>query len=134
MYLHPKQQVLDEKTPTNTGQTDFALPKGLLQFTYTIPFDLQLIGPMKLKLWLELIDCQDMNLFAGIRKFHQNKEFFFEGSYGYGYDIVTKGWQKLSLRTMAAEDSQLWKPEHDFLEQEFLQPGEIVCIELSLIP
>ncbi|KTC71675.1 Cocaine esterase [Legionella birminghamensis] len=134
LYLQPQLQILQVNELETKQLQEFSLTDGNLQFSYTIPFDLQIIGPMKLRLWLELIDCKDMNLFAGIRKFHQNEEVFFEGSYGFGLDIVSKGWQKVSLRKINEEESLPWQPEHRFLEQQFLKPGEVVCVELSLLP
>ncbi|MCE3045933.1 CocE/NonD family hydrolase [Legionella sp. 16cNR16C] len=134
LYLHNEEQTLSENLPAEKNHRDFSLPDNNLHFTFICPFDLQVIGPMKLKLWLELIDTQDMNLFAGIRKFHQDEEVFFEGSYGFGFDIVSKGWQKVSLRKIDEIESVFWKPEHRFEEQQFLKSGEIVLVELSLLP
>ncbi|MCW8450034.1 CocE/NonD family hydrolase [Legionella quinlivanii] len=135
LYLHPEAQTLSEKNHSDKkNHRDFSLPENNLQLTFTCPFDLQIVGPMKLKLWLELADTQDMNLFAGIRKFHQDEEVYFEGSYGFGFDIVSKGWQKISLRKIDEAESVFWKPEHRFEEQQFLKSGEIALVELSLLP
>ena len=62
--------------------------------------DIDIIGPMALRLPIELNGVDDMNLFAGIRKFRRGQEILFEGSFGYARDIVSKGWQRAAHRKL----------------------------------
>ena len=49
--------------------------------------DIDIIGPMALRLPIELQGVDDMNLFAGIRKFRRGQEMLFEGSFGFTRDM-----------------------------------------------
>jgi hypothetical protein len=67
-------------------------------FTWSAPEDTELTGPMSARLWVQLSGCDDANLFVGIEKWRHAKYVGFEGSYGYGRDRVSAGWQRVSLR------------------------------------
>ena len=58
----------------------------------------------------------------------------FEGSYGFGLDNVTKGWQKASLRVIDKDASLPWEAYHTFDKIELLEPKQIVCLEVNLLP
>ena len=49
-------------------------------------------------------------------------------------DIVTKGFMKLSLREINSKNSRFFQPEHNFEKKQLLTSGEIVPVEISLLP
>jgi len=57
---------------------------------------------MKLTLYIELEECADANIFAGIQKFHLGREVNFEGVYGFANDLVSK----TALRALVLKISQ----------------------------
>ena len=61
----------------------FDLPHGAVRFTWTLADDIDAIGPMILRLHVELRGGGDANLFVGVRKFRDDREVTFEGSYGF---------------------------------------------------
>ncbi len=112
----------------------FELIKETLSFSWKIQKKLKIIGPMKAVLYVELEGCNDANIFAGVRKFQNENHIPFEGSYGFGGDMVTKGWLKASLRNLSPDLSTPWESQHIFDKQELLKPKQIVCLEISLLP
>lgn len=134
LYLDAHNMGLTSQLATGVNQAEFAVKKGKLQFSYTIPADMEITGPMKLKLYVSVKETNDVNIFAAVRKFRGNQEVYFEGSYGYKYDVVTKGFLKASLRELDETSSTPWFPKPTFKEQKFLSAGEIVCLEIPLLP
>ena len=57
----------------------------------------------------------------------------FEGSYGYGFDRVTTGWLKATLRKLNSARSTPWRPVHSYDEAQPLKPGEIVPLDIVLL-
>lgn len=78
--------------------------------------------------------ADDVALFAGVEKWVGNKWVSFEGSYGYGRDRITTGWQRVSLRELDVEQSTPYEPVHTFAHSQPLSPGEVVPVELALGP
>jgi predicted acyl esterase len=95
---------------------------------------MEVIGPMKLTLFVSLEGIDDANLFIGIQKFHDGEEVDFEGSYGFANDVVSKGFMKVSLSEINEKDSLFYQPEHDFNRQKTIASDEIIKIEISLLP
>jgi uncharacterized protein len=123
---------LDDHKTSSTASFDTS--NGELQFSWTVPRDLELTGPMKLVLYVSVEDTDDLHLFAGVRKLREGKHLTFEGSYGFAYDLVTKGWLKASLRKMNEDFSRPGQPEHDFDVSQPLKPGEVVELQVALLP
>jgi predicted acyl esterase len=81
-----------------------------------------------------LRDIDDMNIFVGVRKLRAGREVTFEGSFGFAYDMVTKGWQRLAHRELGETVSTPWQPVHTHRTAERARPGEIVAVDIALRP
>ena len=134
LHLSGETNQLVEAALQTVQQTSFDLAKGTAVFEWSIPRDLEIIGPMVLKLYIEVKDASDACIFAGMRKIRNGKQVVFEGSYGFGYDLVTKGWQRASLRQVDKEKSRPWSPQHDFTAKQPLKPQQSIELEFSLLP
>jgi uncharacterized protein len=71
---------------------------------------------------------------SGVEKWRDRRFVPFEGSYGYSRDRVSTGWQRVSLRKLDPELSQLWEPVPACTEPQPLAPGEIVAVDVALLP
>lgn len=134
LYLDAAAGRLGLDEPQTSSTASFDAPKGQLQFSWTVPQDLELSGPMQLVLYVSLEHSEDLHLFAGVRKIRAGKHLTFEGSYGFAYDLVTKGWLRASLREINVELSRPGQPEHNFDRPQPLKPGEIVELQVALLP
>ena len=131
LYLHAEG--LLQEGETASGAIDFDLTRGKASFLWTVPFDLEVIGKMRLKLFAELVGAKDALLFASIHKFREHKEVVFEGSFGFPLDNVTKGWLQLSKRQLGPERESLWDVPLTFEKQQPLSAEEIVSAEIPLM-
>jgi predicted acyl esterase len=132
LHLHAGGR-LDE-APAAEATVRFASPSGFAPFVWTISEDVTIAGPMVLQLGVSLEGCDDASLFAIVRKVSSDSNVPFEGSYGFGYDVVAKGSLRLSLRRLDDERSLPWHPVYPFDRFEKLSPGEIVTARIEILP
>jgi uncharacterized protein len=126
--------VLSGEPPSATGSVTFKTRSRAAAFTWNVRDDIELTGPMAVRLWLDLHGCDDANLFVGVEKWRDGQFVPFEGSYGYGRDRVTTGWQRVSLRALDSEASRHWEPVPILTDPRPLRPGEVVGVDIALGP
>jgi predicted acyl esterase len=134
LYLHAESKDLQPARATEPAPLAFDTRSGRVCFSWQVAEDVELVGPMKLRLHLEVQGANDVSLFAGVRKLRRGREILFEGSYGFGRDMVTKGWQKASHRGLDPLLSEPWWPVHTDDVEEKLRPGVIVSVDMALLP
>lgn len=125
---------LRETAAAEATAVRFDTRRGRASFAWPVPADVELVGPMKLRLYVEVEGAADVHLFAGVRKLRGGRQVPFEGSYGLSRDLVTRGWLKASHRRLDEQCSRPWLPVHGHEAPEPLHPGEIVPVELELLP
>jgi len=133
LYLFDSGALAD-RAPTEPGSITFGTRSHAAAFTWSIPEDVELTGPMSAQLWLELHGCQDVNLFVGVEKWRHGRYVPFEGSFGYGRDRVATGWSRAALRHLDPVSSRPWEPVPTCADEQPLQPGEVVGINVALGP
>lgn len=89
---------------------------------------------MAARLWVELTGCDDANLFVGVEKWRGGRFVGFEGSYGYGRDRVSTGWQRVSLRTLDPELSRPAEPVTTGTDPRPVSAGQVVEVNVALGP
>ncbi|WP_433620847.1 CocE/NonD family hydrolase [Nocardia sp. CA-120079] len=106
-----------------------------LVFGHTFETDTELIGNIKLKLWVEAEGSDDMDLFVALQKFDSNGtpvHFPFFSIWENGN--VALGWLRVSHRELDEERS---RPEQPWLlhrREKKLTPGEVVPVEIEVLP
>ncbi len=133
MYLGDAGTLTPEQ-PASPGRISFETRSGAASFTWTAPEDVELTGPMVARLWVELNGCDDANLFVGVEKWRDGRFVAFEGSYGYGRDRVTTGWQRIALRALDTKLSRPWEPVTTATDPRPLSAGELAPVEVELGP
>jgi predicted acyl esterase len=131
LWLDARDMALREASPTAQSQAAFSSRSGL-RFQWSVPEDIDVIGPMALRLWIKAQDASDLVLFAGIRKFRAGAEVTFEGSFGFSGDMVSKGWQRAAHREIDDHLSIPAQPVHTHDRAEPLARGEIARIDIAL--
>jgi predicted acyl esterase len=132
LFLGPGE--LREETLGGTTTVDFDAPWGGVSFAVRAPQDFELSGPMKLRLKVELNGGSDAYLFVAVRKFDGKRSVAFEGPFGFGRDVVTKGWMRLAHRRLDESRSEPHRPFHPCDRAEPLPPGEVAEVEIELMP
>jgi uncharacterized protein len=89
---------------------------------------------MALRLFVQVANADDVNLYVGIEKWRGSQYVSFEGSYGFGRDRITTGWQKASVRELDAARSRPFQPVPKLERRQPLQPGEVVPVDVALGP
>ncbi len=133
LYLAPAG-ALSESAAAAAGQVTFDPRKRAAAFTFTTPVDVELTGPMSLRLWAEAYDADDITFVVGVEKWRRGRYVGFEGSYGFDRDRVTTGWQRAALRELDDARSTPGQPVHTYRTLEPLLPGQIVPIDIALGP
>jgi uncharacterized protein len=87
---------------------------------------------MAVRLFVELEGTDDADLIIGVEKWRGGRFIPFEGSYGFGRDRITTGWQNVSMRRLDAERSRPFEPVPACVSREPLSVGEIVPVDIAL--
>lgn len=132
LWLDAHAMTLGEASPAAPSQVAFS-SQDILRFRWSVPEDMDVIGPMALQLWIKAEGASDPLFFAGIRKFRAGVEVTFEGSYGFSGDMVSKGWQRAAHREIDDRLSTPAQPVHTHARAEPLAEGEIVRIDIALL-
>jgi uncharacterized protein len=120
LFLAPAQ--LRESAFDASATVRFDVPGGRASFAFRVPEDMELAGPMKLRLHIELAGGTDAHLFVAVSKAREHEgDLPFEGSFGFGRDVVAKGWLRVAHRR--GDD-----------RAEPLKPGEIAPLGIEILP
>jgi predicted acyl esterase len=105
-------------------------------FDYILDQDTDLVGHMALRLFVEAVATDDVDLFVGVEKLDRdgNEVYFFSASGGSANGPVARGWLRASKRALNPERSTEWRPVRDYSLDRPLQPGEIAEVDIPLMP
>ena len=116
-------------------QYDTDLPEQQAEFSYRFTEDTELTGHMKLRLWVEAPDAEDMDLFVAIRKYDCDGGYVpFTWYAMYENGPVALGWLRASHRSLDESHSTAWQPVHHHTREELLQPGVPVAVDIEIWP
>jgi predicted acyl esterase len=134
LYLAPGELGTTPVAGRTTAR--FQVPDGATQFDFRVPRDLELVGPMKLRLFVELVGANDASLFVAVSKLDRadGRQVPFEGAFGFGRDVVSKGWLRVALRRVDAARSEPHRPFLPCDRAELVRAGEVVPVEIELLP
>jgi uncharacterized protein len=108
---------------------------GRAVFVHRFEAPAELTGHMKLRLWVEAADADDMDLFVGLQKLDPGGEvvpFSFLNALEDG--PVALGWLRVSHRELDRGRTRPEQPWHTHTREELLSPGEIVPVEVEIWP
>jgi uncharacterized protein len=108
---------------------------GCATFDHTFDRETELTGHMKLKLTVEAVGADDMDLFVAIQKLDKNGvyvPFVFYAVMENG--PVALGWLRASHRELDAGRSTPQQPFHTHVREQLLKAGERVPVEIEIWP
>ncbi|MDG2304164.1 MAG: CocE/NonD family hydrolase [Candidatus Binatia bacterium] len=137
--LYLASEELTEAAVPKESELIYDARTGQLRLRFAFTEDTELTGYMKLRLWVEARSDgteptpDDMILFAGVEKIdgHGQKVRFY-GSVGNHADIMTRGLLAVSRRKLDRAQSTRWEPVLKNDQDEKLQAGQIVSVEIAL--
>jgi predicted acyl esterase len=104
---------------------------------FDIKFDkpTELIGHMKLRVWMAAEGADDMDVYVGIQKLDRAGKLVPFAYYAQFNDgPVALGWLRASHRELDRERSTEFMPVHTHRREEKLKPGEIVPLDIEIWP
>lgn len=154
LYLNGGARFMSEaKTPVDipVAMPTMHIPPRVPQasFIYKTDTEIDMIGYTKLKLWVETVNTDDMDIFVKVQKLDKcghileqinipNKSAMVYDNADYGASVTvyhgTSGIQRLSMRHLDEEKTTDENPAFTFDRSEKLAPGEIVPVEVELSP
>ncbi|NED99150.1 CocE/NonD family hydrolase [Phytoactinopolyspora halotolerans] len=125
-YLQPDGGFGD--APMSPATVSFHTRRGSVRFTHRFQEDTEIVGPMTLRLSLEVEGTDDVCVFAGVRKLRRGKPVAFENAFGFRGSLITDGIRRASHRRV---DESGRHPED---VTELLSPGQVVSVRIELLP
>jgi len=157
LYLNAGDKSLSPQ-PVKSGMAVYnSTQGGDVSFGYTFDEDTELTGYMKIKLWVSAADAEDMDLFVAVKKFAgpfdvdnpvgraleavvgkdaiaKGNEIQFRGMNGHHSDMAARGQMRVSQRELDETLSTPWLPVQKYQGEKKLKPGEIVPVEIPILP
>jgi predicted acyl esterase/ketosteroid isomerase-like protein len=137
LYLNASNVTLTPEPPSTNARFayDPLTPHGRAVFDYTFTEPAELTGHMKLRLWVEAVAADDMDLFVAVQKLDRQGNpvpFVFYALNENG--PMALGWLRVSHRELDPARSRPEQPVHSHTHEHRLQPGEIVPVDIELWP
>ena len=133
LYLDAKDASLGDGTIQEEASVGYEAVDGLTTFEYTFKEDTELTGYLKLRLWVEAEDADDMDLFITVQKLDTEGEFI---------PLILMeephpglpGKLRVSHRELDEEETTDFQPIHTHKTEQLLKPGEIVPVDIEIWP
>jgi putative CocE/NonD family hydrolase len=137
LYLCANTGSLLREPVASEGKLQYraASPNDTAVFSLRFEQAVELIGGMRLKLWISTSEGDDLDLFVVLRKLDSSgREVFFSGYNGYERDGLAKGWLRASHRELDPTRSTPLRPWHSHTRIQKLRSGDIVPLEIEIWP
>jgi predicted acyl esterase len=140
LYLDPSKGALGRTRPESETRVQYSALKTTTESDkaeFLITFDkrTELVGYMKLRLWVSAIGADDMDLHVGIKKYdrHGNEVHLLDFNH-FEQGMAAIGWLRVSHRELDEKRSTPWQPwlKHERLLK--LKADEIVPVEIEILP
>jgi hypothetical protein len=106
---------------------------GIALQTPPLPADLEVTGPLMANIWVSSA-TEDMDLFLTLRNFDADGNEVMETGQQGAPVPVAKGWLRVSHRELDPELSLPYRPYHRHRRRLYLEPGEIVEVQVEIWP
>ena len=134
LYLDAASGTFVSSPVTTESEARYQADAGA-EFVHRFTQTTELIGPMKLRLWVEAEGADDMDLFVGVQKLDAHGglvPFSFLNALEDG--PVALGWLRVSHRELDTKRSTPEQPWHTHRIEQRLKPGEVVPVEIEIWP
>lgn len=134
LYLDAGRGQLSLSPVSEEAQADYDAAEGTLTFDYTADRDFEIVGPMKLRLWLETETESDADVFVYVRKAGASGQPMFSEIFPGVPSLGATGQLRASQRELDPTLSTPLSPVHAHERELPLQPGEAVPLDIAIWP
>ncbi len=136
LYLNTASARLHREPANSSGTVQYdPLQESGVSFDYRFEETTDLIGHMKLRLWVEADGADDLDLFVAVQKFDANGDIVPFAYYGQFEDgPVALGWLRVSHRELDEQKSTPFQPVLKHRRELKLAAGQIVPVEIEIWP
>jgi predicted acyl esterase len=137
LYLCAKTGTLQSEPAASEGKVQYRPQKRNSRAAFSVRFEqaVELVGSMRLKLWVSTSEGDDLDLFVVLRKLDSaGQEVYFSGFNGYERDGLAKGWLRTSHRELDTARSTPLRPWHSHAHIQKLRPADVVPVEIEIWP
>jgi predicted acyl esterase len=138
VYLDAATDTLSPQPVEEASQVSYDAHTGEVQFTITFDEETQVIGYLKLRLWVEADGSDDMDLFVLVEKLDADGNLLDpRNEISKTYDEAPPGLPgrlRVSLRELDPNLSTDFMPVGKFEENDNLSPGQIVPVDIRIYP
>lgn len=137
LHLDAATGKLQDKVPVSeaTVSYDSTDKSDRAVFDHVFGHATELTGHMKLRLWVEIEQGDDADLFVAIEKLDKDGNIVPFPWYAlFDHGPVALGWLRASHRALDPERSRPEQPFHTHLAEEPLQPGVPVAVDIEIWP
>jgi len=106
---------------------------GVTLETPPLPDDLEVTGPLAASFYVSS-ESEDMDLFLTLRNFDADGNEVLETGQQGSPVPVAKGWLRASHRELDPELTLPYRPYHRHTRRQYLEPGEIVKVDVEIWP
>ncbi len=135
LYLDTAACSLSERKPPMARQAGYQSDdaQGRLHFTYTFEEETEVVGYIKLHVFVSADTAHDMDLYAKVQKMDRHGHYVFSDGIEMQYG-GPNAMLRVSLRELDPETSTEDEPRQSFRHPVLLHPGEIVPVEMAFWP
>ena len=136
LYLGAEGELTMEP-PTESTRLSYQStgPDSQLTFRYEFDQPTEITGGAKLKLWVEIEEGDDMDLFVGLAKLDRNgNEVFMPGYNDAEKGHLASGWLRVSHRELDPERSTDLRPFLKHERKQDLVAGQKTPVEIEILP
>lgn len=137
LFLDAASNALLDDSPTVAATISYETGEGggEVSFDYIFTEAVDVIGGMRLRVWVEAVSADDMDLYVAVKKLDRHgTEVAFPFANVLEHGPTALGWLRVSHRRIDAERSTSNQPWHTHTRAEPLQPGEVVPVDIEIWP
>jgi len=131
LWLDASDNLLKAELPTAEAKTSYDGNTGRAVFDITVDRETEIIGHMKLHLWVEADGNDDMDLFIAVKKMDADGRWIPTYILGKPHP-GSPGRLRVSLRELDPERSTEYQPYPTYNNPQKLKAGEIVPVEIEI--
>ena len=135
LHLDAASQSLSDAPQAKESRLSYDAKTGSTSLEYRFAKDTELTGHMKLRLWVETSEGNDMDLFIALHKLDVGGNFVPFTYFAVFEDgPVALGWLRVSHREQDPERSKPWQPWLKHERELPIRPGEALPVDIEILP